>query len=219
MTAGPRLIEPRDVAAIARTIEAGGVVLLPTDTVYGLCCDPTNMSAVNTIFDIKGRTAEVPLATLVSGSSAAIQIVDETRCAFDLELIDSPEWPGELTLVLPMKPRSGFADGVGTEGDAPTVGLRRPAPSLIADLLDRCGVLAATSANAHGEPTHSAPSLILDGLARRAAGIAAYVDGGPLDSPASAVVSVDELGWTMLRDGRLGASDVSQLLRLDRSDS
>ena len=79
MTNGPVLLGAGDVAAIVAAVEAGGVVMLPTDTVYGLCCDPRNAAAVDRIYEIKGRRGDVPLATLVSSAEAARPIVDGSR--------------------------------------------------------------------------------------------------------------------------------------------
>jgi len=219
MTNGPVLLGAGDVAAIVATVEAGGVVMLPTDTVYGLCCDPRNAAAVDRIYEIKGRRGDVPLATLVSSAEAARPIVDGARSEFDLDSIDAADWPGQLTLVLPLAVECGFAHGVGIGGAEPTVGLRRPAPSLVADVLATCGVLAATSANTHGEPTLVTPSQILDQLGVRAAAIAAYVEGGRLESTPSSVVNIGADGWTVLRDGPLTRFELDELLGVGATGS
>ncbi|MDG2262729.1 MAG: Sua5/YciO/YrdC/YwlC family protein, partial [Actinomycetota bacterium] len=93
------------------------------------------------------------------------------------------------------------------------------APSLVADVLATCGVLAATSANTHGEPTLVTPSQILDQLGVRAAAIAAYVEGGRLESTPSSVVNIGSDGWTMLRDGPLTRFELDQLLGVGATGS
>ena len=215
MTVLPPRLDPADVEAIVGLIADGGVLLLPTDTVYGLCCDPRDADAVERIYTIKGRRSEVPLAVLVSGTTAATPIVDGARSSFDLDSLDSPDWPGELTVVLPMDASSRLASGVGVKGDLGTIGVRCPTGRFIADVVAMCGVVAATSANAHGHPSLTDPREILDQLGSGAHGIVGYVDGGRLELAASSVVSVGSAGWTVLRGGELSNSRLVELLGPD----
>ena len=151
------IIRPYGKAAIeeaAALIAAGGIVAVPTETVYGLAADATNAEAVARIYAAKGRPSFNPLIVHVPDLAAAQRIADFPPAALDLA---ARYWPGPLTMVLPLKPESGIARLV-TAGLS-TIALRVPAHPAMQDLLRACGTpLAAPSANASGSisPTRAA---------------------------------------------------------------
>lgn len=134
-------------------IRAGGVVGVPTDTVYGLAVDPRDPEAVARLFEMKGRPADRPIALLAADVETAGTIVDITPEAAEMA---ERFWPGALTLVLaPIEPLPGWVGHPVTR----TVGVRVPDHSELRSMLSITGPLAVTSANRSGlEPALDARS-------------------------------------------------------------
>ena len=183
-----------------RCCERGGVVVLPTDTVYGLAALPTSARAVERVFALKGRRADVPIAVLCATAEQALALgrAGAGRGA----RWPTRFWPGPLTLVLPR--RAGL--------DAPPRRARAHHRSAGARPRSRArgrrarpGPIAATSANRHGEPTAATAAeaaASLDGAPDL------VVDGGPLDAAASTVVDATTSPWTALRHGPIDPAEV-----------
>lgn len=137
---------PRAIEWAAARIADGGVVALPTDTVYGIAASLAHPEAIRRIYAIKGRDYSVPLPVLVSSSSAAEHLVHEISP--DVALLLDLFWPGPLTVVLPA--RAGMPAEVTAGGT--TVGLRMPNHPLTIEVIERAGgAVACTSANRSGE--------------------------------------------------------------------
>lgn len=188
-----------NVKAVVESLSRGEVLVIPTDTVYGLCCDPTDQAAVDRIFDLKGRDVSVPLSVLISDALDATSLVSGVE--FDLNQFDDPEWPGALTLVLEM---SGTPLAVGVGSTASTLGLRRPGTGFVANVIAEFGPIAATSANRHGaQPIGNAGEL----AQRLGPGVDAYVEVGEIAVHGSTVVEVLGDGWRQLRPGPV-ATDI-----------
>lgn len=130
------------VAALAR----GDVVVIPTDTVYGLAGRFDNPRAIRRIFEIKKRPPDKPLPVLASSMSSLSGVATFDPLARKLA---ASFWPGPLTLVLPRA--EGFDADLGA-GERETVGVRVPEHELTRRLLQECGPLAVTSANRSGHP-------------------------------------------------------------------
>jgi L-threonylcarbamoyladenylate synthase len=167
----------RAVAAL----DSGSIVVIPTDTVYGIAALPCIPRAIEAIFEAKGRPEDKPLPVLgasVADLAAIVEFDDRAR-----ELARR-FWPGPLTLVLPRAP--GFeADLGGTV--AGSVGVRVPAFDLALALLGRTGPLAVTSANKSGDP----PATTAE-AARRALddAVEVVIDGGSRGGVPSTVLSL-----------------------------
>ncbi|MDI6793549.1 MAG: L-threonylcarbamoyladenylate synthase [bacterium] len=131
----------------ASIIQKGGVVIFPTETVYGLGADALNPAAVARIFQIKKRADNKPLAILVANQS---QIEILTACIpCQAKVLIKKFWPGPLTLILPASDRVPAI----LKGEGNSVGLRMPANQVTLDLIKEAGCpLAATSANTSGCP-------------------------------------------------------------------
>jgi L-threonylcarbamoyladenylate synthase len=197
-----------DLARAAAALKAGGLVGIPTETVYGLAADAENPAAVARIFAVKGRPADHPLIVHVTGAEqldgwAAHVPVYARRLAEAL-------WPGPLTLVLPRTSRAG--DHV--TGGQPTVALRAPAHPVARELLAVTGLaLAAPSANRFGRvrPTTAAHVVaelgeLLD-LARDA-----VLDGGPCGvGVESAILDCTGDAPVVLRPGAVDVATVSRI--------
>ncbi len=194
------------IAAAVAELARGGLVGLPTETVYGLAADATNPLAVAGIFAAKGRPRFNPLIIHVAGLAAAGDLATFGPAATRL---GERFWPGPLTLVLPRREGAGIAD-LATAGLA-TVALRVPAHPVAQAVLRAFGrPLAAPSANrsGHVSPTtarHVADDL--DGL------VALILDAGP------AAVGVEStiIGFTgdrpvLLRAGGIAVEDIKAVL-------
>ncbi|PWG16522.1 L-threonylcarbamoyladenylate synthase [Salibaculum griseiflavum] len=155
----------------AALLAAGGLVAIPTETVYGLAVDATDDAAVARLYQAKGRPSFNPLIVHVAGLDEARALVEMPP---DAERLAEAFWPGALTLVLPLRPASGISPLV-TAG-LETLAVRVPAHPLAQGLLRRTGPLAAPSANPSGQVSPTSAAHVLDGLSGR---IAAVVDGGP----------------------------------------
>jgi len=128
-----------------KVLKAGGVIGLPTDTLYGIAAMPDNEAAVRRLYELKGRPDDKPIALLVASSAQAMDLVEVSEQARQL---GSEHWPGPLTLVLRIA--ADLAPWVGDRRR--TVGVRVPDHKLALDVLQRSGPLAVTSANLAGEP-------------------------------------------------------------------
>ena len=131
----------------ARAALDGSLIVLPTDTVYGIGARPDDPSATARLFEAKGRPRELELPVLVpsTGDARRIAAFDERAEALAVRF-----WAGPLTIVLP---RTEASRAWGLGGDAGTIGVRMPHHPLTLALLARTGPLAVSSANRSGEPT------------------------------------------------------------------
>ncbi len=198
---------PAGIAEAVRTLAAGELVGVPTETVYGLAADADNEAAVAKIFAAKGRPSDHPLIVHVADAAAADHFAAEIP-AFAARLI-AAFWPGPLTLILPRRPRRA---GAAAGGQA-TVGLRCPAHPVAHALLLACASavppiagLAAPSANKFGRvsPTTArhVHSEFGDGLL--------VLDGGPCEvGIESTIVDCTRGAPVLLRPGVLTAEAVS----------
>lgn len=160
------------IAKAARLILAGEPVAVPTETVYGLAADATNARAVARIYEAKGRPSFNPLIVHVPDLESAEEIGEFSEEARDLA---RRYWPGPLTLVVPLRERSGIASIV-TAG-LPTIGLRVPAHPAMQALIGATNrPLGAPSANASGSISPTRAEHVLKSLVGR---IPLIIDGGP----------------------------------------
>jgi L-threonylcarbamoyladenylate synthase len=191
------------LAAAAGVVGKGGLVSYPTDTVYGLGCDPLNPSAVERAIRVKGDRKK-PMPILVKNLQSAERLAHFSDRAKKLA---QKFWPGPLTMVLPaleVLPTILVPNG--------TVGLRSPKLVICLDLLGLCsGALVGTSANLTGKaPAVSAEEVVRE-LGDR---VDLILDGGraPL-GVASTVVDLTKPGLTVLREGPIGRAEITRCLR------
>ena len=182
-------------------VEAGEVVAIPTETVYGLAGDATNGVAVARIFEAKGRPRFNPLIAHVADMAMAERIGTFDRLSRKLA---EAFWPGPLTLVLPLKDGSGIHPLVTAGLD--TIALRMPR-GFGAALIERLGrPLAAPSANSSGRISATSAKAVAADLGER---IKLVVDGG--DTPVgleSTIVKVEGGELRLLRPGGVAAEDI-----------
>ena len=142
------------VAAAVTALRKGRPVVLPTETVYGVAALPGDPSAVEELFERKGRAGERLVAVLVADLEAArcIAVVDAM-----FEVLAAAFWPGPLTIVAWRHPEADLHLGDGSS----TVGVRCPDHDLVGAILAEVGPMATTSANRSGQPRYvPAPHLI-----------------------------------------------------------
>jgi L-threonylcarbamoyladenylate synthase len=186
--------------AASAALRRGRLVVLPTDTVYGVGALPRSHGGVAAIFEAKGRESDKPIPVLAATAEDLTEVVSFDEQAHALEAL----WPGPLTLVLPRRADWPFDLG----GDAETIAVRVPSNELARTLLERTGPLAVTSANLSGRP----PAATVDD-ARAALGdsVSVYLDGGRCSAPPSTIVSlVDEV--RVLREGPISLGQIQKLI-------
>lgn len=188
------------VARAAAALRAGRVVVLPTDTVYGVAALPEDAAAMAEVFERKGRAATTPIAVLCADVEQALALAAPAAAA-RARPAAARHWPGPLTLVLPR--RAGLALHLGEP--TTTIGLRVPAHPVVQALAALVGPLATTSANRHGEPT---PASAAEAARSLGPGLGLVVDGGPLEGSSSTVVDATGEPWRVLREGPVPASDL-----------
>jgi len=184
--------------AVAAVIQRGGTAIFPTDTVYGIGCDPMRASAVDAIFALKGRPRDKPLSLHFGSVTELLEYAGENALA---RVAAEAFLPGPLTLVVA---RPSFVDARVTAG-LPTLGLRVPKHEVARVILERCGPLAGTSANLSGEPAYTGDRF--SGEVLPAADI--RVDDGP--TPLRAESTIVDVTSSRARLIRLGAVDLAAL--------
>jgi L-threonylcarbamoyladenylate synthase len=182
-------------------IRRGELVVMPTDTVYGVAADAFNPTAVNLLLAVKGRGRDMPVPVLVASQQMADAVVEAMSDAG--RALAEKFWPGALTLVV--RHTSHLAWDLGeTRG---TVAVRVPDHPIALSLIEQTGPLAVSSANRSGNP---APVTAMDARLQLGAAIAVYLDAGPGPDVALPSSIVDVTG-DQPRLLRAGALDVERL--------
>jgi L-threonylcarbamoyladenylate synthase len=197
--------EAADIAKAAAALKGGGLVILPTETVYGLAADAANARAVAAVYQAKGRPAFNPLIAHVADVETARRIA---RFDDRAEQLAARFWPGPLTLVLPVADETAVCDLARAGLD--TVAVRSPAHPIARALLTAFGgPLVAPSANRSGRPS---PTTFADALEETGAAAAAALDGGPCAiGLESTVVSLLEEP-RLLRPGAVTRAEIEALI-------
>jgi L-threonylcarbamoyladenylate synthase len=205
----PRILSLADdreeaLEATAKELQAGGIVVFPTDTVYGVGGDAFNQFATARIFETKRRPRAMPLPVLVARPRQAWALCsDVPRQAADLV---AAFWPGALTLILPE------ADGLSLDlGETKgRIAVRMPAHDDLLELIAMVGPLATTSANLSGSPTPSTVGEISRELGDE---VGLYLDGGPARTDVPSTI-VDLTRWRpkIVREGAIPSAEVQRAL-------
>lgn len=185
---------PEAAERAAAALRAGGVVVVPTETVYGLAALASHPTATHALFERKGRQADVPIAVLCADAEQALELAEAPSDA--ARSLAARHWPGPLTLVLPRCAHVDWALGE----PATTIGVRCPDNDLVRAVARLVGPLATTSANRHGLPT---PATALAAAEQLLGPVDLVVDGGELHGTPSTVVDVTGRSPRVLRQGSL----------------
>jgi len=192
------------LAAATTAIRAGELVVLPTDTVYGLGADAFDPVAVARLLEAKGRDRATPPPVLV-GSPATLEALSTQLPEWARVLVEH-YWPGPLTLVVRQQPSLQWDLGE-TRG---TVAVRMPHDKVALELLARTGPLAVSSANLTGMPAATDADQAAEMLASQ---VAVILDGGPTqDDKPSTIVDCTGSQPRVLRVGAIGVEELRTVL-------
>jgi L-threonylcarbamoyladenylate synthase len=188
------------IAAAVTAVQKGELVVLPTDTVYGIGADAFTPWAVSRLLAAKGRGRNMPPPVLVGTIRAANALVEEMG-PFGQDLVDQ-FWPGGLTLVCRATPTLAWDLGE-TRG---TVAVRMPLHAVALDLLKKTGPMAVSSANITGNPAASTADQAVEQLGDL---VSVYLDGGPC--PGGVASTIIDLTGSVPRLLRSGAIPMDRL--------
>jgi len=199
LSATPNL-EADALAHAIRELNDGRVLIVPTDTVYGIGCDASNPDAVSTVLAAKGRGRQMPPPVLVASvdaiDSLCVDVPDYARA------LARAFWPGGLTLILRARPDLGW--DLGETGG--TIGVRMPNQAALLRLLHDFGPMAVTSANLTGQPPATSVEQAVGYFGTR---VSAYLDGGPTQG--STASSIVDFAHDVPRALRLGTISLDEL--------
>lgn len=175
-------------------LQNGGIVLLPTDTVFGICCKIDNEQALERLFAIKKRDASQAVPVLVSSTDMVKEYVEPF--SQEVEKLMEDYWPGGLTIVLPCKKGKVLPL---VRGDGDTLGVRIPDLLSTFQIIETLGVpIVGTSANFHGKPSVTKWTDLDSELVK----LVDYVlEEDSLGGKPSTVVDCSKEPWKILREG------------------
>lgn len=201
-------VVPDDEAGRAAAIDvlrAGGVVALPTDTVYGVAVALETAGGVERLFQVKRRPPDKGIMLLLDDAvqAATIGIMGPAAAA-----LAATFWPGGLSIIVPRRPEVALSAALTAGG--PTIGLRVPDHDSPRALARTVGPLPTTSANVSGLPEARDAAEIVDQLG---AGVDLVLDGGPAHGgPASTIVDCSGARPVILREGAIPTSQLARVL-------
>jgi L-threonylcarbamoyladenylate synthase len=194
--------DPDGIKLAAITVKKGGLVVFPTDTVYGIGCDPRNPKAVDAIYRIKKRSESknLPVLGYSKEEISKIAIFDKLS-----NKIADRFWPGPITLVLKLKDKE-ISESMKLDDK---IAVRVPNHTCMLSLLKECKIIVGTSANYSGNPSFSDSKEVLENFS----GFDVFLDGGRiLNSSESTVVEIVEGNLRILRPGKITKTELTVLL-------
>lgn len=194
-----------DIEPAATMLKKGGLVALPTETVYGLAADAENSGAVILLFEIKQRQREQLLSVLVSGMEMVENYCQNIPAA--AYALAEKYWPGPLTMILEDK---GVVSALVNDG-GDTLGVRCPDHPVTMAIIEKSGhALAAPSANITGQPSPKTAQEVLDYFDNHIEGV---LDGGPCQlGVESTIVDLTGEGPRILREGGIPGQEILAFL-------
>ena len=192
--------DPNGINNAISTIKKGGIVVFPTDTVYGIGCDPYNQNAVKTIYKIKNRVSSklFPILGFSKKELSEIAFFDERA-----NKIAEKYWPGEVTLVLKLKDEK-IKQSLNLEEK---IAIRVPNNECILSILKECKLLVGTSANISDSKSFKDPNE----CARNISGYDLFVDGGMISSKGESTVIEIDKEIRILRHGNISEEEIKEL--------
>ena len=210
-TAFDRLAEkfwPGPLTIVVKSLNAGNVVALPTDTFYGLAVDPVNLRAVERIYEIKTRARHKPLSLLIAEVAQAYELARNIDSSFDR--LAEKFWPGPLTIVV----KAGSKLPLRVTANTGNLALRVPEAAIPRAVVARLGLpITATSANLSGLPECTSATGVREQLGDK---LPLIVDGGPtLRTTATTIVDLSGGGnsWMILREGAIPTHEIALTLQ------
>jgi len=191
-----------DIKEAAKYINEGGVICIPTETVYGLACDASDERAINHIYELKGRDEGKPMQIMVDSLEKAQEIGIFSEKATK---VGQKHWPGPLTIVVKRRDNAPISPILSAGLD--TVGIRVPDSEIMMNLLKETGkILATTSANISGEPAATSYDEVIHQFGDK---LSCVIDGGKSEIGIPSMV-VDFVGENIkiLREGSIKKEDL-----------
>ena len=194
------------LAAAVAAVKAGRLVVIPTDTVYGIGADAFDNGAVAALLRAKHRGPDLPVPVVVGSWDTVAGLVRDNDAR--MRSLVEAFWPGGMTIVTHQAPRLPWNLG-DTRG---TVALRMPAHPLAVELLQQTGPMTLSSANTHGNPPARSAA---EAEAMLGNNVAVYLEGGPATiGTASTIVDLSGARPRILREGAITAEQVGEVLGL-----
>ena len=190
----------RGIAAAASACRRGELVVVPTESAYGVATDAFSAPGIDRLVAAKGRGRDLPIPVLVPSPTTVDGLA--YRLPFEARELIEGFWPGGLTVLVRYHPSLAWNIG----GAQHTVALRMPLHPVALELLRETGPLALTSANRSGQPS---PTTCRDALEQLGSDVALYLDAGP--SPESTSSTVVDATSDVLRVLRVGSLDLETL--------
>ena len=186
------------IKKVVEIFKNGGVIVFPTDTVYGIGCDPYNENAIKKIYEIKSRDKIKSLPVLAYSIDIVKQIVMMDKLT---EKIVEKYWPGPLTLILKLKDQK-LKKSLNLEEK---IAIRIPNSECTLKLLKECNLLVGTSANVSGGSSFTDPQKCIENLKN----YDAFVDGGTITSKGeSTIIEIENEKIHVIREGALKKEDI-----------
>ena len=187
------------IKKVVEIFKNGGVIVFPTDTVYGIGCNPYDANAVKKIYEIKSREKIKSLPVLASSIQIVkqISIIDEFT-----ENIIKKYWPGPLTLILKLKDKN-LKKSLNLEDK---IAVRIPNSECTLKLLNKCNLLVGTSANVSGDSSFTDPQECMKNVKN----YDVFVDGGTITSKGeSTIIEIENEKIRIIREGALKKEDIT----------
>ena len=185
----------------SQIINQGGIVVFPTDTVYGIGCDPYNKDSVRKIYEIKSRKISKPFPVLVYSKDIAERIAffDE----FTKKIVER-FWPGPLTVILKLTDEN-LKESLNVTDK---IAIRVPNHKCTLELLKKCNFLVGTSANISGHSSFTNPDECFNNFRK----YDVFVDGGIITSKSeSTIIEIENEEIRIIREGSLSHEEILEL--------
>ena len=182
----------------SKVIKDGGIVVFPTDTVYGIGCNPYNKESAKKVYEIKSRDFSKPFPVLVYSKEIANKIAEFDEIS---EKLAEKFWPGQLTILLKLKD-SKLKESLNLSDK---IALRVPNHECTLQLLEKCHYLIGTSANVSGQPSFFDPQECIKSVKN----YDVFVDGGTITSKGeSTIVQIEDGKVKIIREGSLSKEEI-----------
>jgi L-threonylcarbamoyladenylate synthase len=198
------ITDPTAIPLAAAAVARGELIVVPTDTVYGVACSPFNEQSIARLYEVKNRPQEKAIQVLLADVSDALLVAKSVPPL--AQTLARRFWPGALTMTFPK--RDGLPPNLSMY---PTVGVRVPDHEQCRALIRAVGgALAATSANRSGAANPTTVQAAFEALGDA---VAIYLDGGQTAGDrASTVIGLHEDGFTLLREGPITREMLAEAL-------
>ncbi len=193
--------DEKGIKKIVELYQIGGIIAFPTDTVYGIGCNPFNSDSISRIFELKNRDGGKKFPILGISKNELEKIVEFN---LDAEKIAEKFWPGQVTLLLPI--RRDVSNKIENNGK---LAVRVPGNECILSILRHCKLIVGTSANISGEKS------ILDSneLKKKLPEVDVLVDGGKIvSSGESTIIDFENGELKMIREGSISKESIEKIL-------